>query len=86
MLDCSIYDNSSAYLLAHAGSASLDAVAALDDIGLERDGSRAAVQLQEEPAGVAEDGARFIATPERSGACRAVSADRLDMSATTCSR
>jgi len=45
----------------------LDAVARLDHVGLERDGTRAAVQLEEEAAGVAEDGAGLIATPERSG-------------------
>lgn len=35
------------YLLSSARSASLDAIAALDDIGFEGDGARAAVQLQE---------------------------------------
>ena len=45
----------------------LDAIARLDHVGLERDGTRAAVQLEEEAAGVAEDGAGLIATPERSG-------------------
>jgi len=35
----------------------LDAVARLYHIGLERDGTRAAVQFEEEAAGVAEDGA-----------------------------
>jgi hypothetical protein len=68
-------------LLAHAGRTSLDAVAAFDDIGLEGDGSRAAVQLQEEAAGIAEDRARLIATPERRGARGAVLADRLGQSA-----
>jgi len=36
------------------------------------------VQLEEETAGVAEDGARLIATPERRGARRAVPADGLE--------
>jgi hypothetical protein len=35
------------------------------------------VQLQEEAAGVAEDGAGFIAAPQRRGACGAVLAYRL---------
>lgn len=65
-----------AHLLA-SGPARLDAVAALDDIRLERDGARAAVQLQEQPAGVAQHGARLIAAPERRRARRAVLADRL---------
>jgi hypothetical protein len=40
------------YLLA-TESVSLDAVAALDDIGFERDGAGAAMQLQKKAAGVA---------------------------------
>jgi len=68
-----------AHLLA-PWAARLDAVAALDDIRLERDGARAAVQLQEEAAGVAQHGARLIAAPERGGACGAVLADRLESS------
>jgi hypothetical protein len=35
----------------------LDAVARLDHVGLEGDGTRTAVQFEEETAGVAEDGA-----------------------------
>jgi hypothetical protein len=54
---------SHSYLLACARPASLDAVAALDDIRLERNGSWSAVQLQKETAGVAEDGAGFITAP-----------------------
>lgn len=42
------------YLLARTAGPSFDAVAAFDDIGLERDGSWPAVQLQEETAGIAE--------------------------------
>jgi hypothetical protein len=71
-------DNSGvAYPLATAGPARLHAVAALDDIRLERDGARAAVQLQEEAAGIAENRAILIAAPERGSAGRAVLADRL---------
>lgn len=59
----------STYLLLHlhARTHGLDTIATLDDIGLERDWSRAAVQLEEQAAGIAEDGARFIASPERGG-------------------
>jgi hypothetical protein len=66
------------HLLACARSAGLDAVAALDDICLERDGSRSAVQLQEEAAGVAENRTCLIAAPERCCARSAVLAHRLD--------
>jgi hypothetical protein len=72
-----ILDTGLPYLLACTRPASLDAIAALDDIGLERDGARSAVQLQEEPAGVAENRACLIAAPERSGACSAVLTYRL---------
>ena len=50
-------------LLGHVGAHCLDAVAALDDIGLEGDGAGAAVQLEEEAAGIAEDGAHLVASP-----------------------
>jgi len=63
--------------LAAAGAGRLDAVAALDDVGLEGDGARPAVQLEEEAAGVAQDGARLVTAPERRGAGGAVLADRL---------
>lgn len=66
-----------AYPLTSAWTAGLNAVATLDDISLERDRSRSAVQLQEEAAGIAENGARLIASPERRSACGAVLADRL---------
>ena len=65
------------YLLTTARPARLDAIPALDDIGLQRDGTRTAVQLQKETTGIAEDGARLIAPPERGGAGGAVLADRL---------
>lgn len=67
----------SRYLLASARPTGLDAVAALDDIGLEGYGPWAAVQLQEEAAGVAQHGARLIAAPEGRGARGAVLADGL---------
>lgn len=65
------------HLLASAGPTRLDAVAALDDIGLEGDGSWAAMQLQEQAAGVAQNGAGFITAPERCSARCAVLAYRL---------
>lgn len=52
-------------------------VARLDHVGLEGDGSRTAVQFEEEPAGVAEDGTRLIASPEWGCRCRAILAYRL---------
>jgi hypothetical protein len=66
------------YLLACARAASLDAVTALDDIGFERDRAWSAVQLQEEAAGVAQDRASLIASPERRRARCAVLTYRLD--------
>jgi hypothetical protein len=47
----------------HIRAHSLDAIAALDDIGLERNGSRATVQLEEQTAGVAKNGTHLVATP-----------------------
>jgi hypothetical protein len=55
----------------------LDAIARLDHVGLERDGTRATVEFEEEAAGVAEDGAGLIAAPEGCRRGRAVLADRL---------
>jgi hypothetical protein len=55
----------------------LDAIARFDHVGLKRDRTRAAMEFEEEAAGVAEDGAGLIAAPE--GCCRGctVLADRL---------
>ena len=55
----------------------LDAIARLDHVGLERNGSWASVELEEEAAGIAEDGAGLIATPERGRRGCAVLADGL---------
>jgi hypothetical protein len=49
-------------LLLGTGS-SLDAVATLDDIGLETDGTRTTVQLEEETTSIAQDRAHLVATP-----------------------
>jgi hypothetical protein len=49
-------------LLLGTGS-SLDAVAALDDVRLETDGTRTAMQLEEETASIAQDRAHLVATP-----------------------
>lgn len=51
----------------HARTHGLDAIATLDDIGLERDWPGPAMQLEKQAAGIAEDCARFIASPERGG-------------------
>jgi hypothetical protein len=64
-------------LLARTLTGGLDAIPALDDIGLEADGSRAAVELQEEATGIAENRAGLVAAPERSGAGGTVLTDRL---------
>lgn len=55
----------------------LDPIPALDDVRLETYRPRSPVELQEESAGVAEDGARLVAPPEGSRACFAVLADGL---------
>lgn len=65
------------FLLGQLGPHRLDAIATLDDVCLERDGTGAAVQLEEEAAGVAEDGARLVAAPERRGRRLAVLAGGL---------
>ena len=54
-----------AYLLATARPASLDAVAALDDICLEAYRSGPAMKFQEQATGVAQHGTDLIASPER---------------------
>lgn len=58
----------------------LDAIARLDHVGLERDGSWAAVEFEEEAAGIAEDGAGLVAAPERCGGGCAVLTDGLEES------
>jgi hypothetical protein len=50
------------YLLLGASS-SLDAVAALDNVRLETDGTRTTMQLEEETASIAQDRAHLVATP-----------------------
>ena len=42
----------------------LNAIARLDHVGLEGDGTRSAMEFEEEAAGVAEDGAGLVAAPE----------------------
>lgn len=53
------------FLDVHAWAHSLDTIAALDDIGLERNGAWSAVQLEKQAAGIAEDLTSLIASPER---------------------
>lgn len=55
----------------------LDAVARFYHVGFERYGARSAVEFEEEAAGIAEDGAGFVASPERSSGGGAVLADGL---------
>ena len=68
------------YLLSRPLTSCLDAIAAFDDICFEADGSRSAVQLQEEPAGIAENRTRLIATPKWSRACGTILANGLQLS------
>lgn len=56
----------------HVGPHGLDAVATLDYIGLEGNRARATVQLEKQAAGVAQDRAHLVASPERRGGCAAV--------------
>lgn len=49
-------------LLLGAGG-SLDAVAALDDVRLETDGTRTAMQLEEETASIAQNRTHLVAPP-----------------------
>lgn len=65
----SLCSTATTYLLLHfhARAHGFDAIAALDDICLERNRAWATVQLEKQATGVAEHGARLIASPERSG-------------------
>lgn len=56
---------------------SLDPVATLNDVRFQADGSRLAVEFEEEAARVAQHGAGLIAAPERCGGGAAVLADGL---------
>ena len=66
-----------AHLLPRALCRGLDAIPALDNIRFQADGTRPAVELEKQAARVAEDGAGFVATPERGGACGTVLAHGL---------
>lgn len=52
-------------LLRQIGAHGFDTIAAFDDVGLERYWARAAMELEEEAACVAEHRARLVAAPER---------------------
>lgn len=64
----SLHSTAITYLLLHfhARAHGLDAIATLDDVCLERDRTWAAMQLEKQATGIAENSARFIASPERS--------------------
>ena len=51
------------FLFCEVWSHRLNAVAALDHIGFERNGPGTAVELEEEAAGVAEDCTGLVASP-----------------------
>jgi hypothetical protein len=55
----------------------LGTISRLDHVRLQADGARPAVQLEKEPASVAEDEAIFIAAPKWRGARRAILANGL---------
>jgi hypothetical protein len=57
--------------------ASLDAIATFDYIGLQAYRARPPVQLQEQSAGVAKNGAQLVAAPQGRGRGAAVLADGL---------
>lgn len=42
---------------------SLDPIPTLDDIRFQRDGTRSAVQFEEQSAGITQHGAIFVASP-----------------------
>ena len=65
------------HLLPWALGRGFDTVPALDNVCFQADRTRSAMELEEQAARVAEHGTGFIATPERSGACRAILAYRL---------
>lgn len=65
------------FLHLHTRAHGFDTVAALDDIGLERDGAWAAMQLEEQATGIAQDLASLIAPPERGSRGLAVHTCRL---------
>lgn len=59
----------------------LDTIPALDDIGLEADGPRSAVQLEKQAARVTEHRTDFISAPKRSCRRGAVLTNRLEIPA-----
>ena len=63
--------------LAFGTLASLHAIATLDHISLQAYRTRPSVQLEEQPAGVAEHGTGFIPAPQGSSGGAAILADGL---------
>lgn len=53
------------YLLFLPLTCSFHTITRLNDIGFETDGSGGAMELEEEAAGIAQDGAHLITTPKR---------------------
>ena len=66
-----------AYLPPRAVARALHPIAALDDVCLETDRTRSAVQFEEKATGVAKNRAQIIASPEWGGGGGAVLADGL---------
>jgi hypothetical protein len=67
------------YLLSSTLAASLDAVSALNDVCLEADRPRPAVELEEQATGIAKHRTGLVSPPQGSGAGRAILADRLQI-------
>jgi hypothetical protein len=72
------------FLLLAVLASSLDPVPTLDYISLETDRPRPAVQLEEEPAGIAEHRSVVVAPPQRRRARRAILADGLEIVSDGC--
>lgn len=62
-LDTSCASIAYLFLLCKIRAHSLDAIAALDNVGLEGARPRSAMQFEKETAGIAEDGAVLVASP-----------------------
>lgn len=63
--------------LAFRALTGLHTVATFDHIGFQAYRTRPPVQLEEQTAGIAKDGARFVPAPQRCGGGAAVLADGL---------
>ena len=65
---------------------SFDTVTGLYDIGFQTDGSRRAMQFEEEATGIAQNRTHLVATPKRCGRCSTILTYWLQISILTVSR